>query len=115
MLTCYTCHEVLSALGTAFAPDARRRHLFHRRSRRLAGMARPCASRRCPIGCSPVTLAMRFCLRPVLLSLLTLVAVTCSIAGPDDWPGWRGPSSNGVSTLKDLPSSWSHEIGRAHV
>jgi outer membrane protein assembly factor BamB len=52
---------------------------------------------------------MRFCLRSILLALLTLAAVTCSIAGPDDWPGWRGPSSNGVSTLKNLPSSWSHD------
>jgi outer membrane protein assembly factor BamB len=52
---------------------------------------------------------MRLRLRPIILALLTLTAVTPSIAGPDDWPGWRGPSSNGVSPLKNLPSSWSHD------
>jgi outer membrane protein assembly factor BamB len=29
------------------------------------------------------------------------------IAGSDDWPGWRGPSLNGISPLKNLPTSWS--------
>ena len=29
------------------------------------------------------------------------------IAGSGDWPGWRGPSSNGISPLKDLPTAWS--------
>ncbi|MGC9948459.1 MAG: PQQ-binding-like beta-propeller repeat protein [Bryobacteraceae bacterium] len=52
---------------------------------------------------------MRYCLRALFLALLALAAVTRSIAGPDDWPGWRGPSSNGVSPLKNLPSSWSHD------
>jgi outer membrane protein assembly factor BamB len=51
---------------------------------------------------------MRFGLRTVLLSLLMLAGVTCSTAGPDSWPGWRGPASNGVSALKNLPSAWSH-------
>jgi hypothetical protein len=41
---------------------------------------------------------MRCRLQFLLLLVLTLAAVTGSIAGPDDWPGWRGPSSNGVST-----------------
>jgi outer membrane protein assembly factor BamB len=31
------------------------------------------------------------------------------IAGTDDWPGWRGPSFNGISPLKNLPASWSPE------
>jgi len=31
------------------------------------------------------------------------------LAGPDNWPGWRGPASNGVSTLKDIPTSWGHD------
>jgi outer membrane protein assembly factor BamB len=29
------------------------------------------------------------------------------IAASNDWPGWRGPSLNGISPLKDLPTSWS--------
>jgi len=68
-----------------------------------------CTKRLAGTRVEPVTLAMRVCLRSVLLSLLALAAVTCSIAGPDDWPGWRGPSSNGVSSLKNLPYSWSHD------
>lgn len=36
----------------------------------------------------------------LLLSVLAL-------AGNDDWPGWRGPTANGISTLTNLPSSWS--------
>jgi outer membrane protein assembly factor BamB len=42
--------------------------------------------------------------------LVALVLVGC--AGPiraDDWPQWRGPHGNGVSTEKDLPSRWSQE------
>jgi outer membrane protein assembly factor BamB len=39
--------------------------------------------------------------------LLTFSAATLASAGPGDWPGWRGPSSNGVSLLKDMPASWS--------
>ncbi len=47
--------------------------------------------------------------RPFALGLLTFAALTCLLAGPDDWPGWRGPTSNGISTLKNLPSSWKHD------
>jgi len=52
-------------------------------------------------------------LRSILLALLTLAGVTCALAGPDDWPGWRGPSSNGVSPLKGVPISWSHDANIA--
>jgi outer membrane protein assembly factor BamB len=30
-----------------------------------------------------------------------------ALGGSDDWPGWRGPTANGVSPLKDVPWSWS--------
>lgn len=49
---------------------------------------------------------MRCCLR---FALLGFCVVACSLAGPDDWPGWRGPSGNGVSTLKSLPVTWSSD------
>jgi len=52
---------------------------------------------------------MRICLRSASLSLAVLAAVTVSLAGPNDWPGWRGPSANGISALKNLPSSWSKD------
>lgn len=41
-------------------------------------------------------------LLPVLLSLSAL-----ALAGAEDWPGWRGPTASGISTLKDVPASWS--------
>jgi len=28
------------------------------------------------------------------------------MAGPNDWPGWRGGSSAGVSEAKDIPANW---------
>ena len=42
----------------------------------------------------------------------TLVAllVTCSVVSSDaaeNWPHWRGPSRNGISTEKNLPVKWS--------
>lgn len=49
----------------------------------------------------------------VLTLLLTLFG---ALAGPaaafpavasSDWPGWRGPTQNGISPLKDLPLTWS--------
>lgn len=41
-----------------------------------------------------------------LLLIATLLGVL-ALAGPDDWPGWRGPTANGVSPLKNVPASWS--------
>jgi outer membrane protein assembly factor BamB len=35
--------------------------------------------------------------------LWSALALTAS----DDWPGWRGPTANGISPLKNIPSSWS--------
>ena len=45
---------------------------------------------------------MRYVL--VLTSLLTLLASDALVAG--NWPHWRGPSRNGVSTETGLPVSW---------
>jgi len=64
------------------------------------------------------TLAERFFLRSTVLAigaLLALAAVTLSAGadGHDDWPGWRGPSSNGVSPLKNIPSVWSRDANIA--
>jgi outer membrane protein assembly factor BamB len=41
-------------------------------------------------------------LLPIALSLSAL-----ALTANDDWPGWRGPTANGISTLKNLPASWS--------
>jgi outer membrane protein assembly factor BamB len=45
-------------------------------------------------------------MRPLTIGLLV---AALSLSGSDDWPGWRGPTANGVSTLKDIPSSWDAE------
>ena len=52
---------------------------------------------------------MRFCLRTLLLVPVALTAIASLTAGPDDWPGWRGPTANGVSPLKNLPFRWSQD------
>ena len=39
-----------------------------------------------------------------LTSLLTVAAGTVIFA--DNWPHWRGPSHNGVSTETGLPVTW---------
>jgi outer membrane protein assembly factor BamB len=41
---------------------------------------------------------------PVSIALLTLLASDAAMAG--NWPHWRGPSRNGVSTDAGLPVSW---------
>lgn len=48
-------------------------------------------------------------MRATLSILLVAVAaaIAGSIAGSNDWPGWRGPSGNGISPLKNIPASWS--------
>jgi outer membrane protein assembly factor BamB len=43
-------------------------------------------------------------LLPIVIFLSAL-----ALAGGDDWPGWRGPTANGISTLKDVPTAWSAE------
>ena len=42
-------------------------------------------------------------------TLVTLL-VTCSVvslSAADNWPHWRGPSANGISAEKNLPTKWS--------
>lgn len=39
----------------------------------------------------------------VLIAVLSLAAV----ARADNWPGWRGPTGDGLSREKDLPVKWS--------
>ena len=41
------------------------------------------------------------------LTLAGFFAAACLLtAGVDDWPGWRGPAGNGISDLKNIPTSW---------
>ena len=45
-------------------------------------------------------------MRKHLLTLLLVATAVASLAA-DTWPHWRGPSMNGVSTEKGLPTRWS--------
>lgn len=36
-----------------------------------------------------------------------LVLVLCGISAADNWPQFRGPAGNGVSTARDVPTTWS--------
>jgi outer membrane protein assembly factor BamB len=37
---------------------------------------------------------------------IALLLSSFTFGSDKDWPGWRGPTANGVSDLKDVPSSW---------
>lgn len=45
------------------------------------------------------------------MRLLSTALLLCafSLAASDDWPGWRGPTANGIATSKGLPTSWDAE------
>jgi outer membrane protein assembly factor BamB len=43
------------------------------------------------------------------LHLIAAVILLSSIARAENWPQWRGPALNGVSTEKNLPSKWTTE------
>src|SRR5512147_2195412 len=38
---------------------------------------------------------------------LMLVAATAAVAAGENWPQWRGPGSQGISTEAALPTEWS--------
>jgi len=40
---------------------------------------------------------------------IAIVLLSISFAHAEDWPQWRGPSLNGVSTEKNLPVKWTTE------
>ncbi len=43
------------------------------------------------------------------LLIITIVLLSFSSAYADNWPQWRGPLLNGVSTEKNLPAKWTPE------
>ena len=42
-----------------------------------------------------------------LLSLLSPLVLTASLACAENWPGWRGPRGDGTSLEKEVPTHWS--------
>lgn len=41
------------------------------------------------------------------LGLLLIIALSSDCARADNWPAWRGPRGDGVSTERNLPLTWS--------
>ena len=42
-------------------------------------------------------------------SVGVLTLLSCFALGAENWPQWRGPSANGISTETEIPSKWSRE------
>jgi len=40
---------------------------------------------------------------------IATLLLACAVAplGAENWPHWRGPAANGISTEKNLPTKWS--------
>src|SRR5262245_58844866 len=38
---------------------------------------------------------------------IVLLASLCRVGFADNWPAWRGPTNDGISTEKNLPVKWS--------
>lgn len=45
------------------------------------------------------------------VAVLTLSVAAAAVLSADNWPQWRGPALNGVSSEKALPLTWSAETG----
>ena len=48
-------------------------------------------------------------MRERILGILTVLVISLSVARAENWPQWRGPSLNGVSSEKNLPDKWTAE------
>jgi len=48
-------------------------------------------------------------MRPRTVHVIAIVLFSITITYADNWPQWRGPSLNGVSTEKNLPAKWTPE------
>ena len=46
-------------------------------------------------------------LHPRILTFAIVCTTAVAAIGADDWPHWRGPQANGVSTEQTLPTQWS--------
>ena len=52
-------------------------------------------------------------LRLSLIPLLLIIWMIAGAASAGNWPAWRGPNGDGVSTETDLPVAWSEGAGVA--
>ena len=44
----------------------------------------------------------------MVVPFLSILLIATSVFA-DNWPGWRGPSGNGLCAEKNLPTEWSAE------
>jgi len=49
----------------------------------------------------------QYCLHSVLLWMATVVILLPSTGFAENWPGFRGPTGQGISTERNLPVTWS--------
>ena len=87
----------MDKLDTGFVPNDAHRQL----RRRTPGMVRAISSKTIePPAWHTQTCMMRS-------SIVAALLLACSLqAGQNDWPGWRGPASDGVSKAKGFPLTW---------
>jgi len=52
-------------------------------------------------------------MRSILALTSSLAVAAGTVVFADNWPAWRGPSHNGISTETNLPVSWSATCGGA--
>src|SRR5579859_5695774 len=50
---------------------------------------------------------MRCCCSRRLVVAITLVSLVATAARADNWPQWRGPTSDGICRETGLPTEWS--------
>jgi outer membrane protein assembly factor BamB len=48
-------------------------------------------------------------MRKRIFGILTVIMFSLTVTEAENWPQWRGPSLNGVSNEKNLPSKWTAE------
>ena len=48
-------------------------------------------------------------MRHRIVQVMAIILFSITLARAENWPQWRGPSLNGVSTEKNLPAKWTSE------
>ena len=59
--------------------------------------------------CLPTDRSRRYLMRTRALVVTFVMATSTLALRAENWPQWRGPSLNGVSTEKNLPVEWTTE------
>src|SRR6266403_1556626 len=49
--------------------------------------------------------------RPRLFGVTFVCLIAVTAVANENWPQWRGPTANGISDSKNLPTTWNAERG----